>query len=1050
MSYTYKAFISYRHKPLDSSVAANVQRTIEHYTVPKDLRALTGGKKLGKVFRDEDELPLSSSLSDSIVDALDNSEFLIVICTPDLPLSKWCEQEISHFLRTRDRDHVITVLADGSPDASFSPLLLHTYDEKGNITGDTEPIAANIAADTGRKRRKLFAKEKYRILASLIGCAFDELYKRAQRYQRRRNLALGSAAAAVALSFIGVLLNSNAVIQKNYEQALRNQSMYLASESQRLLDEGDRFAAIALAIEALPRENNERPLISKAEYALAESVNAYGTDWYKNRREGYTINSALKHSNKVRSFMLSENGDLIVSLSQDDIVTAWNTETSSRLWTVQVTDCSSAGLVDVLSDNTVVIYDAGIVYFIDGQSGSVRYKLGGSGDNGFGFIYGALTSKDQKRLAVSSWLGINVFDIESKGEICSIECPEGEKLEILSISDDGSRIAAGRSSGYNSWFEGIRVYDTGSGSIITDLDSFTADQLYMVDVLFAEDNRLCISYVPYYMEMSGTIDRVTIEFFSEKAHYLSLYDTESGNKLWEVASTFNLTNDNYRTLYTDRLGSPAFVNVYSNFVDIVDAGTGDVLTHAEYPTVVSHAEVYNDAVQCITADGGFGGLNAGAQSWSLVYSFVNDIEDVIYDASDYWMVQRGSDSILHYGYRKPDPSWIEFTDDIPDDVEIGYIGDGPIFDKESFAVGASWKKILYFDPDAKEFRYTSLPGGYDEPGEHYTDESVRLKDGVLSLLRRSSNGIYELWNVSMTTEDRKVYAQPEDKMEFCGVIGDSSCEEWYGIVRAYDENWKSEFYFVSFDYEFRMKNKVLISVLDYASVGKFWDNDGSVYVKFSEAEEAYVIDLKSFTVKECSGDFGKALAASGVRELEKWMAYDKASRITAVNTGDRVVLFDKDKAVISEVGDGSFAIISATFAEAGRYLLALCQDNQIRRYDTKTGQLLSRCDVDYDCTYITPQNVSWVGTEKGFTMLMFDSLGAFLVSEDDWDIFTVISKCTAYLPSEDLFVLIPESFYSYKAGGFKRHTAESLVEYGKKILGDWELSETQKMQYGID
>ena len=133
MSYTYKAFISYRHKTLDSSVAVKVQRTIERYTVPKDLRDLTGGKKIGKVFRDEDELPLSSSLSDSIVHALDNSEFLIVICTPDLPLSKWCEQEIRHFLSTHDRDHVITVLASGSSDESFSPLLLHTYDEEGNI-----------------------------------------------------------------------------------------------------------------------------------------------------------------------------------------------------------------------------------------------------------------------------------------------------------------------------------------------------------------------------------------------------------------------------------------------------------------------------------------------------------------------------------------------------------------------------------------------------------------------------------------------------------------------------------------------------------------------------------------------------------------------------------------------------------------------------------------------------------------------------------------------------------------------------------------------------
>ena len=1053
MSFTYKAFISYRHKPLDSSVAVKVQRTVERYTVPKDLRDLTGGRKIGRVFRDEDELPLSSSLSDSIVHALDDSEFLIVICTPDLPLSRWCEQEIRYFLNTHDRDHVITVLADGIPDDSFSPLLLHTYDEEGNITGDTEPLAANIAADTDRKRWKLFAKEKFRILACLIGCAFDELYKREQRYKRRRAAALGSVTAAVVLLFIGVLLNRNAVIRKNYEQALRNQSVYLAAESQRLLEEGDRLSAIAVAIEALPSEEGERPLVSKAEYALAESVNAYSTDWYRGRRSNYVINSALKHSNAVRSFILSENGDVVVSLSKDSLITAWDSEKSSALWSVPVSDDRSTGLIDILPDGTVVFYDYGTVYFADGQSGSVLYALEGSEGKDFGFITGAMISKDHGMLAVSDYRGIiRLFDTESKEEICCIESDAA--LNALAFSDDGSMLAAGSyRDGNSDRYESVRVYDTESGSVILDLDPFPPGDINHTDVIFTGDGRLCISHSPYYSDISGMVAGTQMMFFAEKEHHISLYDISNGRKVWEVSSCYYSTNDGHRTIYTEDLGGePVFVSTYSNSVDIVDAGTGELLSHAEYPSAVVYASVYDDAVQCLTADGGFGALKSGDKQWSLVYSFVHGIESAVRDASDYWIVQDGSDSILHYGYSRPDPSGIVIEDDITDDaVRAGFSGDSFIYGSDSFVIGSyGWRDLLYFDRDAKELRYRSLSDEREGYGSDLKCFPIRLSDGVLTILKASSSGTSELWNVKLAADDRKVCFSPEENMEFLDAVGDVSAEEWYGIVMARNENFKYDYYLVSYDYEFNQKNRVLIKESSYESVSMFLDEDGSLYVRFSDTDEVYVIDTEKCTARECSGAWGGALAAAGYNEFGKRVSYDADADLTAVSTGDRIVLFDRNKTLIREIGDGSFEFISAAFAEKGRYIVALCRDNQIRRYDLKTGQMLSRCDVDYDCSYIGPEVVDWIVTDKGIMVMMLQDRCSFIISEDDWDISARIPDCTAYLPSEDLFVLIPAGLEDCEAVGFRRHTAGSLTDRGREILGDWELSESQKMKYGTD
>ena len=52
--YVYKAFISYRHKPLDKGVAKKIHFALEHYLIPRELRDKNTGKRLGKVFRDQE------------------------------------------------------------------------------------------------------------------------------------------------------------------------------------------------------------------------------------------------------------------------------------------------------------------------------------------------------------------------------------------------------------------------------------------------------------------------------------------------------------------------------------------------------------------------------------------------------------------------------------------------------------------------------------------------------------------------------------------------------------------------------------------------------------------------------------------------------------------------------------------------------------------------------------------------------------------------------------------------------------------------------------
>ena len=73
----YKAFISYRHQPFDRKVAVTLQKHLETFHPPKQLEK----KEKWRVFRDETELPTSADLSQDIREALENSEYLIVICS---------------------------------------------------------------------------------------------------------------------------------------------------------------------------------------------------------------------------------------------------------------------------------------------------------------------------------------------------------------------------------------------------------------------------------------------------------------------------------------------------------------------------------------------------------------------------------------------------------------------------------------------------------------------------------------------------------------------------------------------------------------------------------------------------------------------------------------------------------------------------------------------------------------------------------------------------------------------------------------------------------
>jgi hypothetical protein len=68
----YNAFISYRHHPDDIRVAHQIHRALERFYIPKAIRKKRQEKGSLHLFRDKEELPITSNLNDDIDEALRN------------------------------------------------------------------------------------------------------------------------------------------------------------------------------------------------------------------------------------------------------------------------------------------------------------------------------------------------------------------------------------------------------------------------------------------------------------------------------------------------------------------------------------------------------------------------------------------------------------------------------------------------------------------------------------------------------------------------------------------------------------------------------------------------------------------------------------------------------------------------------------------------------------------------------------------------------------------------------------------------------------------
>ncbi len=1054
MSKKYIAFISYRHKPLDKSVAVKLHQAIEHYVIPRGLRK-DGKKNLGKVFRDQDELPVSNNLTENIFEALDNSEYLIVICTPDTPESIWVANEITYFLEHHDRNHVLAVLAAGQPDESFPEQLTHIRTKDGELVQLIEPLAANIVADNSVQRRKLFNKEKLRLFAGLLGCQYDELYRREQRYKTRLWLTLSTVVMLVMAGFSGVLLNRNAVIRENYEKALRNQSSYLASESLSALEDSDRFTAISLAIEALPSEKNERPFVSKAAYALGMAVNAYlaPQDTF-----GIAPYDRFTHSERINDFTVNEDESRLITISQLNVVTCWDTKTVLPSWTYNIgtTSLSSTDLIGFNKNQDIIISDSYSFICLDTVKGNVKWQKK-TADYITGYsthISSPLMSEDKRVLAAVTAEYVLTFDAGDGHLIASHKLPElPDSLTYQNydscLSPDGAKLAVNLYGERSSLgVTGVAVMDLMNGSMMEMIDGFVYKEMYM-DCWFADPDRLIISYADSTASHGSNLGDLGL-YVTVKNH-LQLYDLNSHSVLWENVHDSSVTNYGTMLKYSESVHKvPVVIHSYSNHIDIFEAETGIPVAQAELTAPVINVETTRGRIVYMTYDGGFGNFSEDYSHWTCYHAFEEGVGKAIYPAYSAWVMGRTSSTVTRYTSEKADPAWKQYETHWKDDRA-----------KEAFNIKYSYVRnhiAAFIDGNHLLIGNGDLSGGLTHvilPGDN-SSYNTRIeyhpfcsKDNILTMTWKG-NQKFGLLNLNTDSREYETVTWERDDLHIYTIFSDDDTGDLSGVSYSVPKEGQVEISVCSLDTGMNVSDLTEIGTFsNVKSMINYAIDQENIYVVIPDAQEAYRADIKNKSVVKCSEQlyelFAQAKEVSGYNEPDIVCCVE-TNTLAFKTAPNAYTVADRDGNERFKITGETSEVFSAYFTRDGQYFLTLESDGVIRRYRTDDSSLCNSIPLSQN-VYRTNE-FEW--NEYDDILAVNADHRMNLINKDDWAIFAYVPKCFGYLEDQDIFICRQYENSVNIIGSFPRHTTESLIEYGKSLLKGWELSPESKVLYGLE
>jgi WD40 repeat protein len=253
---SYDAFISYSHAA-DGRLAPALQSGLQRLAKPwYRVRAL-------RVFRDESALSANPELWTSIQHALDESEWFVLLASPDAARSEWVNRELEYWFANKSVDRLLPVVTDGRWEWVDGGLVGTAVLPALGREISQEPRHldlrwAHTDADLDLHNTR-FRDAVAQLAAPMHGIAKDDLESEDLRLQRRaRRLARGAVTTLALLTAVALLFGAVAVRERDRAQANARVARHQATvaDSQRLAAQAQTLAAgnfevaLLLAVEA--------------------------------------------------------------------------------------------------------------------------------------------------------------------------------------------------------------------------------------------------------------------------------------------------------------------------------------------------------------------------------------------------------------------------------------------------------------------------------------------------------------------------------------------------------------------------------------------------------------------------------------------------------------------------------------------------------------------------------------------------------------------------------------------------------------------------------
>lgn len=309
----FLAFISYSRA--DQRLIGRLHRRLEAFRVPRDLAGSPGKyglipSSLRPIFLDRADLPAGVGLTDSLREAIKNSRFLIVVCTPNSSDSNWVKLEVNEFLKTHPISNALPVLwHEGkylSDETMLFPEPLRHLDLLAADMREIQLPSGQVVGDG-------FDGAVLKIAAGLLGVPLDRLVLR-QRARERKFLLLsiiaalvmtGAAVAGTIFGLFGISAQSELTELRDRVAGRRFSEAQLHDVSQALRDADLKHVSIGWIVGDAEGEDFAKQFRDAANSAgLEVSRFQPSAFFYVQPERGVTVRAKLGKAEKLVLLLL--------------------------------------------------------------------------------------------------------------------------------------------------------------------------------------------------------------------------------------------------------------------------------------------------------------------------------------------------------------------------------------------------------------------------------------------------------------------------------------------------------------------------------------------------------------------------------------------------------------------------------------------------------------------------------------------------------------------------------------------------------------------------